>query len=204
MIRHIQRIAAVVGLLLGLAALPAQANEEAIRFYGGLDLSARIGLQRSLIWVNTFPAIADGNITPRTINAIREYQARLGRPQTGILRADELDRLLADAKTRALELAGDYAPPESPEIVLPGATGKVALSMAIDAFRLSGKASPHDVVVGDALSDVLSGGDTDITETVGEDDLLALERRAIMGLVRHPDTMARIEHMLETGKPLRN
>ena len=98
MIRHIQRIAAVVGLLLGLAALPAQANEEAIRFYGGLDLSARIGLQRSLIWVNTFPAIADGNITPRTINAIREYQARLGRPQTGILRADELDRLLADAK----------------------------------------------------------------------------------------------------------
>ncbi len=98
MIRHIQRIAAVMGLLVGLAALPAQANDEAIRFYGGLDLSARIGLQRSLIWVNTFPAIADGNVTPRTINAIREYQARLGRPQTGILRADELDRLLADAK----------------------------------------------------------------------------------------------------------
>ena len=114
------------------------------------------------------------------------------------------DRLLADAKTRALELAGNYAPPESVEIVLPGPTGKVALSMAIDAFRLSGKASPHDVVVGDALSDVLSGGATDITGTVGEDDLLALERHAIMGLVRHPDTLARIEHMLETGKPLRN
>ncbi len=114
------------------------------------------------------------------------------------------DRLLADAKARALQLAEDYQPPESPEIVLPGATAKVALNMAIDGLRLSGKATPHDAVVGDALAGVLSGGDTDITETVGEDGLLALERRAIMALVRHPDTLARIEHMLETGKPLRN
>lgn len=76
---------------------PAQAQQDLIRFYGGLDLPVRIGLQRSLIWVNTFPAIADGNISPRTITAIRDYQKRLGRPETGLLRPDELDRLLADA-----------------------------------------------------------------------------------------------------------
>jgi 3-hydroxyacyl-CoA dehydrogenase len=51
---------------------------------------------------------------------------------------------------------------------------------------------------------VLSGGDTDVIETVSDDHLLALERQAFMTLIRHPATLARLEHMLETGKPLRN
>jgi 3-hydroxyacyl-CoA dehydrogenase len=52
--------------------------------------------------------------------------------------------------------------------------------------------------------DVLSGGDTDVTESLSEADLLALELKHFMRLARHPDTLARMEHMLETGKPLRN
>ena len=56
----------------------------------------------------------------------------------------------------------------------------------------------------DQLAVVLSGGDTDVTLTVSEDDLLKLERQAFMSLIRHPATLARIEHMPETGKPLRN
>ena len=47
-------------------------------------------------------------------------------------------------------------------------------------------------------------GDTDVTITLGEDDVLALERKAFMRLLRTPATLARAEHMLETGKPLRN
>ncbi len=46
--------------------------------------------------------------------------------------------------------------------------------------------------------------DTDITTPVGDDDLLQLERAAFMRLIKQPATLARIEHMLETGKPLRN
>jgi 3-hydroxyacyl-CoA dehydrogenase len=114
------------------------------------------------------------------------------------------DRLLADAKAKALELAGDYRPPEKSEISLPGPSAKAALDMAVDALRLSGKATPHDEVVAGQLAVVLSGGATDITETLDDDDLLKLERQAFMSLVRHPATLARIEHMLETGKPLRN
>ena len=37
-----------------------------------------------------------------------------------------------------------------------------------------------------------------------EDDILEMERKAIVWLGRQPDTLARMEHMLETGKPLRN
>jgi 3-hydroxyacyl-CoA dehydrogenase len=114
------------------------------------------------------------------------------------------DRLLADAKAKALALADDYVPPEKPEISLPGKTARVAMSMAIDGFRLSGKATPHDVTVGKVLAGVLSGGDTDITGTVTEDGLLALERDAFVALSRTPESIARVSHMLKTGKPLRN
>ncbi|MBL25819.1 MAG: 3-hydroxyacyl-CoA dehydrogenase [Rhodospirillaceae bacterium] len=114
------------------------------------------------------------------------------------------DRVLADAKARALALAENYAPPEQAETALPGPTGRVALEMAIDGFRKSGKATPHDVVVSKALARVVSGGETDITEIVSEDDLLALERESFLELVRHRGSKARIAHMLKTGKPLRN
>ena len=55
-----------------------------------------------------------------------------------------------------------------------------------------------------AVADVLSGSDTDMTEAISEEQLLALEIEAFMKLVKHPDTLDRMEHMLETGKPLRN
>ncbi|MEO2049752.1 MAG: 3-hydroxyacyl-CoA dehydrogenase NAD-binding domain-containing protein [Pirellulales bacterium] len=114
------------------------------------------------------------------------------------------DRLLAAAKSKALELANHYQPPEEPELALPGPTAEVAFGMAVDDFHHAGKATEHDVVVSKALAHVLSGGDTDLTERVSEDDLLTLEREAFIGLVQTPATLDRIEHMLETGKPLRN
>ncbi len=113
-------------------------------------------------------------------------------------------RLLADAKARALDLARDYAPPTPPDYTLPGETAAVGLRLAAESFHRRGTATRHDLVVAGALAEVLAGGDTDITRTLSEDDLLELERARFMRLVRHPDTLARIESVLETGKPLRN
>jgi 3-hydroxyacyl-CoA dehydrogenase len=114
------------------------------------------------------------------------------------------DRLLADAKARALALADGYVAPEPATLRLPGPSGKAALAMALHGFRLQGKATAHDMVVGEVLAGVLSGGATDVTEELAEEELLALERAGFMRLVREPATQARVEHMLETGKPLRN
>lgn len=114
------------------------------------------------------------------------------------------DRLLADAKARALELSEGYSPPEMESLSLPGPTGAAAIELAVQDYRKSGRATPHDAVVAGYLARVLSGGDTDLTETVTEDDIRALEREAFTTLIKHPDTLARVEHMLETGKPLRN
>jgi 3-hydroxyacyl-CoA dehydrogenase len=114
------------------------------------------------------------------------------------------DRLLADAKVRALELARDHQAPEPQPINLAGPTGAAAMRLAVDDLLHQGKASAHDALVAGHLATVLSGGDTDVTQETTEDQLLALERRAFMALIRTPETLARIEHTLETGKPLRN
>jgi len=75
---------------------------------------------------------------------------------------------------------------------------------AVHGFRKRGIATPHDEVVGAALAEVVCGGDADLTDTLTEQQLLDLERAAFMRLVKTPATLARIEHVLETGKPLRN
>ncbi|MBV8401212.1 MAG: 3-hydroxyacyl-CoA dehydrogenase [Acetobacteraceae bacterium] len=114
------------------------------------------------------------------------------------------DRLLADAKARALAMAKDYQPPEPIKLTLPGPSGKLALQMGAEGFARVGRATEHDLFVSGALADVLSGDDTDIVDTVDEDALYGLERTQFMRLVRQPKTLARVEHTLETGKPLRN
>jgi len=113
-------------------------------------------------------------------------------------------RLLADAKARALSLVEGYVPPAPPVLTLPGPSGKVALDLAIGSLRRQGKATPHDEVVSGALAEVLTGGDTDVTTPLDEEQVLDLERSRFMRLARHPGTLARIETMLMTGKPLRN
>ena len=114
------------------------------------------------------------------------------------------DRLLADAKAKALALAGDYHPPEHPVFHLPGPSGKAALALAVSGFAQRGLATPYDTVVAGHLANVLCGGDADPLDSLTEDDLMALERKAFMALVREPRSIARVEAMLETGKPLRN
>jgi 3-hydroxyacyl-CoA dehydrogenase len=125
------------------------------------------------------------------------------RPTDGITM--NRDRLLADAKARALAMAEGYQPPAPPEFILPGPSGRTALDMAADGFHKQGLATEHDLVVADGLAEVLTGGeDAQPFEPVPEAKLLELEHKVFMRLVRTGPTLDRIEHILETGKPLRN
>ena len=114
------------------------------------------------------------------------------------------DRLLYDAKQKVLSMVKDYKAPEPYVYNLPGPTGRAALNLAVEGFRMLGKALPHDVTVSKALGSVLCGGDTDLTSPVTEKQVLEMEKREFMKLVHTPETVARIETMLKTGKPLRN
>lgn len=127
----------------------------------------------------------------------------------GYLRASDgitmnRDRLLTDAKAKALSLVSGYAPLPPRSVTLSGARGKGMLMAGVAALAAAGKVTPHDQVVTDALATVLTGGDTDGKTPLDESALLTLERAQFMHLARTPGSLARIEHMLATGKPLRN
>jgi 3-hydroxyacyl-CoA dehydrogenase len=124
------------------------------------------------------------------------------RPEDGITM--NRNRLLADAKARALRLAVNYIPPKPIELKLPGIAGKLGFMAAATAFHRRGLATNHDLVVSGELAEVLTGGPADLVDVVTEDQVLELERAAFMRLMKTPGTLARIEHLLVTGKTLRN
>lgn len=113
-------------------------------------------------------------------------------------------RLLADAKAKALELAKNYTPEKPFEMELAGAAGLAALNMAVDGFYLKGAVTPYDVVVSDKVAQVLTGGAAAGPGVkVTQDYLREQEVKHFMALVHDPRTVARIDSMLNSGKPLR-
>ena len=114
------------------------------------------------------------------------------------------NRLLYDAKMKAIELSKNYKPPEKKYYFLPGKSSVLALSLAIDNMELNGKISSHDKYIGKKIAFVLSGGDTDILNKISEENILNLEKNAIYELIKNNLTLERLEYVLETGKYLRN
>ena len=115
------------------------------------------------------------------------------------------ERLIADAKAVALQrVAEGYRPPVPQPIPVGGASLKAALELGVHLAWRAGRATDHDVTVGKALAHVFAGGAVPHATTVSEQHLLDLEREAFLRLLGEPKTLARIQHTLTTGKPLRN
>lgn len=130
--------------------------------------------------------------------------------QIGLLRpVDEIsmnpERLIEDAKTLARSLAPDYVPGVPlKNIKVGGDDAYSLLKIGIYMAREGEYISDYDTVVGDKLAHVLSGGHLTGENYVSEQYLLDLEREAFLSLCGQPKTQERIQHMLKTGKPLRN
>ncbi|MEP7116355.1 MAG: 3-hydroxyacyl-CoA dehydrogenase NAD-binding domain-containing protein [Acidobacteriota bacterium] len=116
------------------------------------------------------------------------------------------ERLIADAKATALQRAssGYRAPRPRTAIPVGGESLGAALKLGVHLAWRSGRATDHDRTVGLALAHVFAGGDLPHATTVSEQHLLDLEREAFLRLLGEAKTLARIQHTLTTGKPLRN
>ena len=126
----------------------------------------------------------------------------------GYLRASDRismnrDTLLSDAKARVLDLAPGYVAPPPMTMRALGRDAVANLDYALFSFQEAGQATAHDVRIGHEIALVLSGGDGPPRE-VTEQDLIDLERDACLRLLGTRETQARMQYMLETGKPLRN
>lgn len=116
------------------------------------------------------------------------------------------DRLIAEAKKHALIMAeaGYTQPVKRKDIKV---LGKQALGMFLvgtDAMKAGGYISEHDLKIANKLAYVMAGGDLSEATLVSEQYLLDLEREAFLSLCTERKTLERIQHMLKTGKPLRN
>jgi 3-hydroxyacyl-CoA dehydrogenase len=116
------------------------------------------------------------------------------------------ERLIADAKARALERAreGYHRPAARSAIPVGGASLRAALHLGVHLAWRSGRASDHDALVARKVAHVMAGGDLPHATTVSEQYLLDLEREAFLSLLGERKTLERIQHTLKTGKPLRN
>jgi 3-hydroxyacyl-CoA dehydrogenase len=116
------------------------------------------------------------------------------------------NRVISEAKRKVLELAHDgyVQKPQRDDIIVLGRTALGALYAGVEAFGVSNYASEHDMKIGRKLAYVMAGGDLTQATKVTEQYLLNLEREAFLSLLGERKTLERIQHILKTGKPLRN
>lgn len=131
--------------------------------------------------------------------------------QMGILEADAQlepseDCLTWSAKQKAIELAqSGWRPPEpNQEFIVAGSTGLATCKMYAYMMREAGHASVYDEFLAGQLAYVLCGGDLPGQPKVTEQYVLDLEREVFLKLCGRKESRERIQHILKTGKPLRN
>jgi len=148
-----------------------------------------------------FMNIATAKVSKSAQEAVGYGYARS--TDTVLFNADEL-LYVAIREARALAEAG-YAPRQMARgIPVAGRAGIASLEMTLVNMRDGGMISAYDYQVARAAAVALCGGEIDAGSLVDEAWLLAVERRLFVGLLKNPETQARIKHMLETGKALRN
>ena len=116
------------------------------------------------------------------------------------------DRQIAVAKRHARQMADDgYTRPLKRKDIRVLGQEILGLFMVGSHSMWAGQyISEHDMKIANKLGYVMAGGDLSGPQNVTEDYLLDLEREAFLSLLGERKTLERIEHMLKTGKPLRN
>ena len=116
------------------------------------------------------------------------------------------ERVLADAKARALELVrGGYEPPQPrTDISAPGENILAALKMGVYLMRQGDYITEYEVKLATKIAEVLCGGSVTAGTTVSEQYILDLEREGFKSLCGEKKTQERIQYTLKTGKTLRN
>lgn len=147
-----------------------------------------------------FKQIAMAEVAKSAVQAKEMHYLRTG--DTIVMHPDEL---LYVAKSKAREMIeAVYEPPIPPKINVQGRDAKSTLQWFVINLREGGFASEFDYHIVMQLANIMVGGDIDRGSEVNEEWLLRLEREAFLNLVEDERTHARMEHMLTTGKPLRN
>jgi 3-hydroxyacyl-CoA dehydrogenase len=115
------------------------------------------------------------------------------------------DYLIGEAKKEVLKLVDEgYAPPVKRPIKVAGTAAQGMIDSELFNMQSAKFVSEYDVFLAKRIAFVISGGDVRSGSAIDEEVILNLEREAFVDFWKQDKTLARVEHMLTTGKPLRN
>ncbi|MBC2734188.1 MAG: 3-hydroxyacyl-CoA dehydrogenase/enoyl-CoA hydratase family protein [Desulfobacteraceae bacterium] len=154
----------------------------------------------SKFFIPTFMNIATAKVS---MSAAQARAAGFLGPQDRIV--FNRDLLIGEAKKEVLRMAdAGYAPPAKKKLKVLGAAAEGMVNGEIFNMQSAGYVSEYDAFLARRIATVVGGGDVRTNSEVDEEVILNLEREAFIDFLKQEKTLARIEHMLKTGKPLRN
>jgi 3-hydroxyacyl-CoA dehydrogenase len=154
----------------------------------------------SKFFIPTFMSIATAKVSMSAAQA--RANGFLG-PQDRIV--FNRDLLIGEAKKEVLRMVDNgYAPPAKKKLKVLGAAAEGMVNGEIFNMQSAGYVSEYDAFLARRIATVIAGGDVRTNSEVDEEVILNLEREAFIDFLKQEKTLARIEHMLKTGKPLRN
>ena len=150
---------------------------------------------------NAFMNIATAKVA---LSAEEAREMKILRPKDKV--SMNRDRQIADAKEAAIALhEGGYTmPTQAKNIKVQGRSGMALFMAGVNGMKMGNYISEHDAKIALKIANVMCGGDLTSPQEVSEQYLLDLEREAFVSLCGERKTVDRIQHMLKTGKPLRN
>ena len=131
-------------------------------------------------------------------------------PAMGYMRSGDsismdIDLLISDAKKKVQGLSVNYRPQRlRKDIPVPGRNVAASIKSQLWNMKMGNYVTEYEAEMGGVIADVICGGDVNPGTLVSEDYLLKLERDNFLKLCGNKKTAQRIQHMLKTGKPLRN
>jgi 3-hydroxyacyl-CoA dehydrogenase len=115
------------------------------------------------------------------------------------------DYLIGEAKKEVLKMLDEgYAPPVKRKLKVFGEAAQGMINAEIFNMQSAKFVSEYDAFLAKKIAYVISGGDVRTNSEIDEEVILKLERTAFVDFLKEEKTLARIDHMLSTGKPLRN
>ncbi|MDY0131216.1 MAG: 3-hydroxyacyl-CoA dehydrogenase NAD-binding domain-containing protein [Desulforegulaceae bacterium] len=115
------------------------------------------------------------------------------------------DLLIGEAKKEALAMAeAGWTPPMKTDLPVVGNSGSGMVTAELYNMANGLFLSEYDAFLATRIAYVIAGGDVNYGTKVSEEHVLRLEREAFVDFCKEEKTLARIDHMLKTNKPLRN
>lgn len=191
---------------VGVGLLPAGGGTKEMLLRAMERIPSQPGSQVPLnIDPTPFVARAFENIATAKVSTSGPDAQRLGYLRTTDGITINPDRVIYEAKQAVLAIAREgFKPPQPAKVRVLGRQGYAGLDLMVYTLHQGGYISDYDAHIARKIARVLSGGDVSPGTVVTEQYILDLERENFLSLLGELRTQQRIQHMLATGKPLRN